>query len=157
MRVVFLHQNFPAQFSHIARALQSAGHEVVAITAEGDTRPQTFPTLRYKIDRKWLGSPNPLARAVSGRIVQGRAAAAAMLELNNRGFVPDLVFSHIGWGESLAIREVWPDTRSIVHAEFYYAPHGANVNFDPEFPQASTLDSRYIVRLNNAPILLALA
>jgi glycosyltransferase involved in cell wall biosynthesis len=157
MRVVFVHQNFPAQFSHIARALLSAGHEVAAITAEGNRNPQILPTLRYKFDRKWLGDPNPLARSVSGKIVQGRAAAAAMLALNNRGFVPDLVFSHIGWGESLAIREVWPDTRSIVHAEFYYSPIGANINFDPEFTQDSSFDARYAVRLNNAPILLALA
>ena len=120
MRILFVHQNFPGQFGHIARALHSAGHEVVAITADGNRRPQFLPTLRYKLDVKWLGNPNPLARTVSGRIVQGRAAAGAMLALRNQGFVPDLAFSHVGWGESLAIKDVWPETRSIVHAEFYY-------------------------------------
>jgi glycosyltransferase involved in cell wall biosynthesis len=157
MRILFVHQNFPAQFRHIARALHDTGHEVVAITAEGNKNPQFLPTLRYRLDVKWLGNPNPLARAVSGRIVQGRAAAGAMLALRNRGFLPDLVFSHVGWGESLAIKDVWPETRSIVHAEFYYSSVGANINFDPEFTNDSTFNARYAVRLNNAPILLALA
>ena len=44
-----------------------------------------------------------------------------------------------------------------MHAEFYYSSVGANINFDPEFTNDSTFNARYAVRLNNAPILLALA
>jgi glycosyltransferase involved in cell wall biosynthesis len=156
MRVLFVHQNFPAQFRHIADALGRSGNQVVVITAEGNKQPQSFPTRRYKLDTKWLGSPNPLARAPTGKIVQGRAAASAMLELNAQGFVPDLVFGHVGWGESLAVRDVWQDTKSVVHAEFYYSSFGANINFDPEFKSDASFNARYAVRLNNAAILLAL-
>jgi glycosyltransferase involved in cell wall biosynthesis len=157
MRILFVHQNFPAQFRHIAQALHTAGHEVNVITTETNRQPQQVPTWRYKLDPKWIGSPSPLARAVSAKIVQGRAAANAMLQLNARGYVPDLVFGHVGWGESFAIRDVWPKTKLVLHAEFYYTSEGANINFDPEFPNDSSFNSRYEVRLNNAPILLALA
>jgi glycosyltransferase involved in cell wall biosynthesis len=156
MRVLFVHQNFPAQFRHIARALHSAGHEVVAVTVESNKQPQFLPTHRYKFDVKWIGDPNPLARPVTARIIQGRAAAASMRELDAQGFVPDLVFAHLGWGESLPIRDVWPKAKLIIHAEFYYSSEGANINFDPEFTQDTSFDARYRIRLNNAPILLAL-
>ena len=45
--------------------------------------------------------------------------------------------AHHGWGESLFLKEVWPKAKMGIYCEFFYHPHGADVNFDPEFP---TLD-----------------
>jgi len=50
--------------------------------------------------------------------------------------VPDVIFGHGGWGETLFLREVWPTARLIVYAELYYAPRGLDVGFDPEFGRA---------------------
>ena len=59
--------------------------------------------------------------------------ARACLRLRNEsGYVPDVIFGHSGWGETLFLKEVWPEAKLIVYAEFYYQGRGADVGFDPE-------------------------
>ena len=50
--------------------------------------------------------------------------------------MPDVIFGHGGWGETLFLREVWPGARLLLYAELYYAPRGLDVGFDPEFGRA---------------------
>jgi glycosyltransferase involved in cell wall biosynthesis len=59
--------------------------------------------------------------------------ARACLQLREKGYVPDVIFGHSGWGETLFLKEVWPEAKLIVYAEFYYRGRGADVGFDPEF------------------------
>lgn len=44
-RILFIHQNFPGQFIHVARELARLGHDVVALGLRKDTR--TVPGVRY--------------------------------------------------------------------------------------------------------------
>lgn len=39
MRILFIHQNFPGQFRHLALALRAAGHEVRALAMQGAGLP----------------------------------------------------------------------------------------------------------------------
>jgi hypothetical protein len=50
--------------------------------------------------------------------------------------VPDVIFGHSGWGETLFLKEVWPEAKLLVFAEFYYRGRGADTGFDPEFQVA---------------------
>ena len=54
--------------------------------------------------------------------------------MKKKGFTPDIIVAHHGWGESLFLKEVWPQAKIGIYCEFFYHPHGADVNFDPEFP-----------------------
>ena len=45
---LFVHQNFPGQFLHLAPALAARGHTVAGLTAEGNSRPSPVPVLRYR-------------------------------------------------------------------------------------------------------------
>ena len=52
MRILFVHQNFPGQFRHLAPAMAARGHEVLALR-QGLPREQ-FPGVRivdYTLDR----------------------------------------------------------------------------------------------------------
>jgi glycosyltransferase involved in cell wall biosynthesis len=51
--------------------------------------------------------------------------------------VPDVIFGHSGWGETLFLKEVWPEAKLLVYAEFYYKGRGADVGFDPEYSPAN--------------------
>ena len=56
--------------------------------------------------------------------------AHACQALAGNGFTPDLIVAHPGWGESLYVKEVFPATPLLHYCEFFYRPHGADVNFD---------------------------
>lgn len=56
------------------------------------------------------------------------------MELKKSGYYPDIIIAHPGWGESLFLKDIWPKAKLGIYCEFFYAMHGADVNFDPEFP-----------------------
>lgn len=137
MRVLLVHQNFPGQFLHLAPALVAEGHRVDALTAEGNRRPVPDGVTLWR----YRAPPAPpaadtarLGTAFCIATDRGLAAARAARQLRDRhGYVPDLIYGHPGWGETLFLREVWPQARLILYAEFYYASRGLDVGFDPEF------------------------
>lgn len=140
MKVLFVHQNFPGQFLHLAPALKAQGHEVAALTVEGNARPSPVTVWRYRFraPEKQEGPGATYAEA-AGR---GAAAARAAQTLRQKhGFAPDVVFGHGGWGETLFLREVFPEARHLTYAEFFYRTSGLDTGFDLEFWQDS-LDAR---------------
>ncbi len=139
MKILFVHQNFPGQFLHLAPELARRGHEVLALTDQANNRTQTINVLKYKSDPVTV---DPVATRLGRNFTQnsdrGVSCARAALQLRQqRGYVPDVIFGHSGWGETLFLKEIWPEAKLIVYAEFYYKGRGADVGFDLEFGKAS--------------------
>lgn len=158
MRILFVHQNFPGQWVHIARHYQREGHEVVAIRDQANPKKDFLPTAAYGFTLPKMPTPHPvpLAGHFEERIARAEATAVAAVELKKRGFMPDLIAGHGGWGESILLKEVWPDARSILYAEFCYRTNGADTDFDPEFG-LPPLRSRLNTAAKNAIMFTALA
>ena len=159
MRILFLHQNFPGQFIHLALELQRRGeHELHALTDAVNTRPEFIPTTRYSFNPAKVPASFHLANNFAHRAARGEAVAKALVELRDqKGFVPDLIIGHLGWGETLFVKDVFPKARQIVHAEFYYSSEGADAGFDPEFRSKDDFSWRLNLRSKNAAILQAVA
>ena len=139
MKILFVHQNFPGQFLHLAPELAKRGHECLALTDHGNTRASAIPVLRYKHDPVTVDpAATRLGRNYTLMSDRGVTVARAALQLRDtKGYVPDVIVGHSGWGETLFLKEVWPKARLIVYAEFYYKGRGADVGFDPEFSPAT--------------------
>ena len=89
---------------------------------------------------------------------RAQSAAQAMMKLKAQGFHPDVVFGHPGWGEMLHARDVFPRSRNLVFAEYYYGADGGDSFFDPEFQRGpADLPSLQRLRLKNTHLLHALA
>ncbi|KGJ02796.1 Glycosyltransferase involved in cell wall bisynthesis [Paracoccus halophilus] len=132
MKILFVHQNFPGQFLHLAPALAARGHEVLALTDEKNQRPSPVRAVRYKTPQE-LAMPRMLGSTYCEYTERGWLAARGCRALRDRhGFVPDLIFGHSGWGETLFLREIYPDARLLVYAELLYRTRGHDVGFDPE-------------------------
>lgn len=156
MDILFVHQNFPAQFVHVARALKDRpGLRLAAVTHKGNEQSETLPGARYGWESGRAGSPHRIAANFALRSSQGHMAAKAMMALRNRGFDPRLIIGHLGWGETLFAKDVFPAADLIVHAEFFYSARGADVGFDPEFPDGG-MDHLFELRAKNAAILAAM-
>lgn len=135
MKILLIHQNFPGQFLHLAPALAARGHDVRALTDAANTRTSSVPVMRYKhTAAKVDPAACRLGRNFTTMSDRGVTVARACLRLREEhGYVPDVIFGHSGWGETLFLKEVWPEAKLIVYAEFYYKGRGADVGFDPEF------------------------
>ena len=138
MKVLFVHQNFPGQFLHLAPELARRGHEVLALTDIANKRETSTRTLRYRHEAPKVDpAACRLGRNYTLQSDRGVTVARACLRLREEtGYVPDVIFGHSGWGETLFLKEVWPEAKLIVYAEFYYQGRGADVGFDPEAGEA---------------------
>ncbi|WP_374302956.1 glycosyltransferase [Paracoccus sp. (in: a-proteobacteria)] len=136
MRILFVHQNFPGQFPHLAPALAARGHQVLALTDEKNQRASPVSTVRYKTPEPVQASP--FGRSYATHAERGYLAARGARALRDRhGFTPDVIIGHTGWGETLFLREIWPDAKLLVYAELLYRTRGQDVGFDPELQDTS--------------------
>jgi len=161
LNVLFVHQNFPGQFRHlVSHFASSSDNRVVGICqpqAPGIRDKQFSPLLKsvYKPHRKPAKNCHPYLVRVEAAVLNGQGTARCLIDLRKKGFIPDLAFAHIGWGETLYFKDIFPDVPLIGHCEFYYRGDGADVDFDPEFP--ATIDDRMRVRTWNMTQLAGLA
>ena len=157
MDLVFVHQNFPAQFVHIARDLRrSPGVRAFVVTDLANENADFLPAARYRFDPQKVAAPERFSRNYALHATRGRMAARALAALQKQGVRPEVIVGHLGWGETLFVRDVFPDAKLIVHAEFYYSHKGADVGFDPEFQGLATLDRAIELRAKNAAIVAAM-
>ena len=135
MNILFVHQNFPGQFKHLAPALAQAGHRVLAMTMR--EAPDRFwngvELVPYGASRSSTPGIHPWVVDWETKVIRGEACFRAALQLKAGGFMPDAIVAHPGWGESLFLKDVWPQARLGMYSEFFYHRHGADVDFDPEF------------------------
>jgi glycosyltransferase involved in cell wall biosynthesis len=156
MRILFVHQNFPAQYKHLAPALAARGHEVVALTRRAQVPPLPGVRVeRYELNRGNTKGVHPWALPFESKTVHAEAAGAGAFHLKEAGFTPDVICAHPGWGETLALKDVFPTARLLSYCEFYYHAHGVDVNFDMEFSKPSWSYDAW-VRIKNADKLLAM-
>lgn len=154
MRVLFVHQNFPGQFRHIAAHLaQQPGLDVLAIGRDTAPGLPGVRLLRYKPHRVANAETHPYVRSFEDAVLHGQEVARLLLGLKQKGYRPDVIVAHPGWGETLYAKDVFPSARLIHFCEYYYHSHGADVNFDPEFPldlnDAARIRSRNALHLLN--------
>jgi glycosyltransferase involved in cell wall biosynthesis len=150
MRLLVLHQNFPGQFGHLIKAWsQRPGWDVHALGRDTAPGLPGFNGLhRYKLARSPHAQQHPYLRTMESAVLHGQQVARVLLEMKKKGFTPDTVLAHPGWGESLFVKDVFPDVRLVHYCEWYYNAEGADLGFDPEFPL--TFDDRARIRTWNA-------
>jgi glycosyltransferase involved in cell wall biosynthesis len=155
-RILFVHQNFPGQFVHLAPALQARGHEVLALTSDAHRHPSVVPMAHYKWQpREFDKATFRLSAKFAEMTWRGEIAAAAATTLRDKyGFMPDVVFGTPGWGETLFLGEVWPEAKRLLYAEFFYGPHGPMVGFDREYENRD-LAANMTLTANQAHLLLS--
>jgi glycosyltransferase involved in cell wall biosynthesis len=153
MRVLLIHQNFPGQYRHLAPALAIRGDQLLALGAPKAPGLEGVPLIRYSLPPE-APTCHGWAADFQTKCVRAQAVAQLAAQCREGGFHPDVVIGHPGWGELLAIKDVFPHVPVLHQLEWVYATEGGDCDFDPEFPLASW-ESRTRVRLRRAHQLLA--
>ena len=155
MNILFIHQNFPGQFKHLAPALVKAGHTVTAfILTKTDAKQWNGVRLfSYGLNRGNAKEAHPWTVDFESKVIRGEACLKAALALKDQGYTPEVIVAHPGWGESLFLKEVWPEAKLKLYCEFFYHARGADVGFDSEFSSSDPADAGRVT-LKNANMLL---
>lgn len=155
MKVLFLHNNFPAQYRHLAVALAKDKNNQVVFGTKN--REVSLPGI-YKAIFKPSRNPHPTThhyvRPLEDAVLHGQAIFKLTDRLKAHGFVPDVICGHSGWGPTLLVKDAFPDTPLICYFEWFYHACGSDADFDSTEPLNADDIAR--IRVKNAPILIDL-
>lgn len=155
MNALFIHQNFPGQFRHVARYLAGdKRNNVIAIGKEYAPGCAGVRLIKYRVSSAKANYAHPYLKGYQSGVAHGQIVAKILLKMRREGYRPDVIVAHPGWGESLFVKDIFPNVRLIHFCEYYYHSAGADAGFDKEFPQ--TLDMAASLRARNAMHLLNL-
>ena len=138
MHILFVHQNFPAQFGHIARHLVKRRDWMCTFVSE--TPPGVVAGI-HKIQYKTKGGARATthycSRTFENTVWHSHAVFEACKAHPN--LRPDLILGHSGFGSTLFLPELYPNAKVLNYFEFYYHPHQSDMDFRPEFPRRDRL------------------
>ena len=151
MKILFIHQNFPGQYKHLAPLLAERGHQCVALTLR--TRKAMnwngVRVLPYRLPERKAQAVHPWLLDLDTKVTRGEACYRAARQLRDKGFSPDLILAHPGWGESMFLRDVWPEARMGLYCELYHHADYPHLHFDPEFDTGDADLGRLRIRMKN--------
>ena len=134
MHALFVHRNFPAQFGHIAAHLIEKHGWRCSFVSE--TEPGTVAGIRKVRYRPQGGATEQthyFARTFENAVAHAHGVYEALAPLAGE-LSPDLVVGHSGFGSTLFLPELWPETPIVGYFEYFYHPHGSDLDFRPDFP-----------------------
>lgn len=127
MNILIIHPHFPGQFVHLAPALVQAGHAVVALTMQAVSASEWegVRLVPFALQRGGTPGVHPWLADLEGKTCVAEASLNAALGLKAEGFMPDVIVAHSGWGESLFIKDVWPEARLGICCDHFRHASGA--------------------------------
>ncbi len=152
MHILFVHKNFPAQFGHIAATLARQGHRCTFVSQTPAGRVDGIQKIQYTLRGGATQRTHYCSRTFENATWHAHAVYEA---LEARPDIrPDLVVGHSGFGSTLFLRELYPDTPLLNYFEYFYHPRNSDLDFRPEWPPPPQDRLRAYTR--NAMILLDL-
>ncbi len=155
MRVAFVHQNMPGQFGRLAADLAAdPRHQVAFVTGRSDRELPGVLRVSYDLRLPDVGRDPPLGSRLHQQSLYGDAVVKALQALLSRGFRPDVIVGHPGWGELMFVKDLLPDVPLVDYCEFYHAPTAPYFAGDPPAPLSAA--DRMKRRGESAHLLLSL-
>src|SRR4051812_35401531 len=129
MHVLYVHQNFPAQFGHIAHHLVEKMKwrcTFVSETPAGNVGG--IEKIQYRLQGGATKQNHFCSRTFENTVWHCDGAYRAMKARPD--IRPDLIVGHSGFGSTLFLRELYPTTPIINFFEYYYLPHDIDSDMD---------------------------
>lgn len=154
MKILIIHQNFPAQYRRLVPVLLTKGHTLRALSQRKEKTLLGVRNYYYTINHNSLTNQHEWLKSSESALLRAQAIATICTYWKKTGYTPDIILVHTGWGESLFLKDIWSNTKVIGYFEYFYHTQGADVNFDPEFPAKP--DIAYRLRIRNQHLLSSL-
>ncbi|MDH6269409.1 glycosyltransferase involved in cell wall biosynthesis [Rhizobium sp. SG_E_25_P2] len=155
MKILFIHHYFPGQFTRIARDYVARGHDVIALhrgLKDGRSNPPVDGVRMIEYGQEVeVDRPESHSLYETEQYVRESASVVKLaVDLRSRGWVPDLVYGHTGWGTGAFVQDVFPDAKYVKYCEWFYNNSADSTEFlegDRGFA------NRFFTSLLNMPIL----
>jgi len=155
MKILFLHPNFPAQFRHLATVLgRNEQNTVFFATNRREGNIAGVNKIIYEKSRTVRPETHHYVRPLENAVLEAQGVYRVAQGLKDRGFYPDVVYGHSGWGPTLFMKDIFPKATLLCYFEWFYRAYGSDASFDPNDPINADDEAR--IRIKNAPILLDL-
>ena len=152
MHVLFVHQNYPAQFGHIAwRLISDLGWQCTFVSRLPPRNDRGVKLVQYELAGEATINNHYCARTFENAIWNAHAVYQACEQKLKTA--PDLIVGHSGFGSTLFLRELF-QCPIINYFEYYYHTKNSDLDFRPDF-QPTTLDYLH-TRARNSILLLDL-
>ena len=115
-------QNCPGQVRDLGPALCDRGHELKAIGSSQRPTDPRIEVLRYEHKLGERSGMHPHSLEVDEWIRRSEQVADLAMSLKQRGWAPDVMMAHPGWGEALLLRQVFPSTPLLIWPELWLRP-----------------------------------
>lgn len=157
MHVLYVHQNFPAQFGHIARHLvRQLGWRCTFVSQTPSGNVEGIEKIQYTIHGGATKQNHYCSRSFENTVWHCDGVYRALRDRTDIN--PDLIVAHSGFGSSLFLREVYGDTPIVNFFEYYYRPHcqHSDMDFRKDLPWQVPEENYLRSYCRNAMILLDL-
>ena len=144
MRLLLVHQNFPGQFRDLGPALCDRGHELKAIGSSQRLSDPRIEVLRYEHNLGERSGMHPYSLEVDEWIHRSEQVANLAMGLKQRGWAPDVMLAHPGWGEALLLRQVFPSTPLVIWPELWLRPEHMGID-----PASSNVGQMQYIRIKD--------
>lgn len=152
MHILFVHQNFPAQFGHLASWLvQKHGFRCTFVSERPPGFTNGVERIQYQVRSGATKQNHYCSRTFENAIWHTHAVYEALQARPD--IEPDLVVGHSGFGSTLFLRELY-QCPIINYFEYFYRPTNSDMDFRPDFPTQPV--DRLRARARNAMLLLDL-
>ena len=153
--ILFIHPNFPAQFRHLGQVLgKNPLYDVFFLTKKEEGRIEGVTKIIYQPSREAKPETHHYVRPLENAVLQGQGVYRAIIKLKEKGFYPDIIYGHSGWGPTLFMKDIFPRATFLAYFEWFYHAIGSDADFDPNDP--ITADDQARIRVKNSPILIDL-
>ena len=152
MHILFVHQNFPAQFGHIASYLsQTKGFRSTFISQQQPGFGDGIERIQYNIQGGATPQTHYCSRSFENAVWHSHAIYEALRARPD--IKPDLIVAHSGFLSPIFLRDLYP-CPIVDYFEYYYHTTGSDMDFRPDFPYPEINKLR--ARARNANLLMDL-
>jgi glycosyltransferase involved in cell wall biosynthesis len=152
MHVLFVHQNFPAQFGPFAFRLARVGHQCTFVNQKHEGVYRGVRCLKYSTRGGATEANHYCSRSFENGVWHAAGVSEALAAVPD--VRPDLIIGHSGFGSTLFLRDLFPGVPIVNLFEYFYRVVGADLDFRPDFPSRPI--DRLRSRARNAMVLLDL-
>ncbi|MDP9175881.1 MAG: glycosyltransferase [Planctomycetota bacterium] len=128
MHILYVHQNYPAQFGHIADALVAKGWRCTFVSQTEPGVVNGVQKFQYRLQGGATDRTHFCSRTFENAVWHSDAVYQTARDIHE--LEPDLIVGHSGFGSTLFLRELFPRVPVVNLFEFYYRSHDPDSDMD---------------------------